>query len=390
MAAAAPIVLAKAEQETASVPWFVWTSLLAVTCACVGLHWDISWHRSIGRDTFWTPAHIAIQFCGVLGGLSGGYLILMTTLKRAPEALGASVEVLGLRGPLGAFVTAWGALAMIFSAPFDDWWHQAYGLDVKIVSPPHVILAVGIFGVAFGSMLLVVSAMNRSSGNQQAMLESAYLYVSGMVFALMQVLIMEYLLLTAKHTSWPYVVLAIGSPAILAGTAFSIKRPYSATIVAAIYTLLVLALEITLPLFPAQPKLGPVYHPIQHFVPPPFPPMVWFPALALDLLWSKIRDRSLWQVAILSGVVFTAAMLFADWNTATFILQTKLGHAAFFHVGYIDFSTPMSPNSYYVRHEFMHEPPGSFVKGMALATAIAALSTHVGIVRGRWMSRVQR
>ncbi len=28
---------------------------------------------------------------------------------------------------------------MITSAPFDDWWHNAYGLDVKILSPPHVV-----------------------------------------------------------------------------------------------------------------------------------------------------------------------------------------------------------------------------------------------------------
>ena len=47
----------------------------------VGVHWDISWHRSIGRDTFWTPAHIAIYLCGILAGVSCGYLILSTTLR---------------------------------------------------------------------------------------------------------------------------------------------------------------------------------------------------------------------------------------------------------------------------------------------------------------------
>ncbi len=49
-----------------SIPWYIWCSALAVTSAMVGVHWDISWHRSIGRDTFWTPAHIAIYLCGVL------------------------------------------------------------------------------------------------------------------------------------------------------------------------------------------------------------------------------------------------------------------------------------------------------------------------------------
>ena len=46
-----------------------------------------------------------------------------------------------------AWVAIWGAIAMLTSAPFDDWWHNAYGLDVKIVSPPHMVLAAGIVAV---------------------------------------------------------------------------------------------------------------------------------------------------------------------------------------------------------------------------------------------------
>src|SRR5205809_557721 len=46
---------------------------------CIGILWDISWHRTIGRDTFWTPAHIAIYLGGLLGGLSCGWLILRMT-----------------------------------------------------------------------------------------------------------------------------------------------------------------------------------------------------------------------------------------------------------------------------------------------------------------------
>ena len=36
--------------------WHLWCSALAVTSAYVGGYWDISWHRSIGRDTFWSRA----------------------------------------------------------------------------------------------------------------------------------------------------------------------------------------------------------------------------------------------------------------------------------------------------------------------------------------------
>ena len=47
------------------------------------------------------------------------------------------VRFWGFRAPLGAWVAIWGAFAMLTSAPFDDWWHNAYGLDVKVLSPPH-------------------------------------------------------------------------------------------------------------------------------------------------------------------------------------------------------------------------------------------------------------
>jgi hypothetical protein len=43
--------------------------VLAVTSSTIGGAWDISWHRSIGRDTFRTPGHMAIYACGVIATL---------------------------------------------------------------------------------------------------------------------------------------------------------------------------------------------------------------------------------------------------------------------------------------------------------------------------------
>src|SRR6478735_8365989 len=110
-------------QQVDQIPWFVWCAVVAVTSAMVGGHWDISWHRSIGRDSFWTAPHMAIQLCGVLGGGAAGYLILTTTFGRDDRAKQSAVKLWGFQGPLGAFVLAWGGIAMITSAPFDDWWH---------------------------------------------------------------------------------------------------------------------------------------------------------------------------------------------------------------------------------------------------------------------------
>jgi hypothetical protein len=122
------------------VPWYIWACTLAVTSALLGGVWDISWHESIGRDTFWTAPHLFIHFGGILAGAASAYLIFTSTFGRAPKRRVGAVRIWGFYGPLGAFVCCWGGAAMVTSAPFDNWWHQAYGLDVKILSPPHVLL----------------------------------------------------------------------------------------------------------------------------------------------------------------------------------------------------------------------------------------------------------
>src|SRR5476649_1271966 len=100
----------------ARIPWYLWCSALAVTSAYVGGYWDISWHRSIGRDTFWSAPHMAIYACGILAGISSAYLIFTTTFGGDAGLKNVSVRIWGLSGPLGAFISAWGGVAMLASA----------------------------------------------------------------------------------------------------------------------------------------------------------------------------------------------------------------------------------------------------------------------------------
>src|ERR1700683_335355 len=171
-----------------TIPWYLWACVIGVTSAMAGVEWDISWHRSIGRDTFWTPPHMAIYLCGVIAGISSAYLILATTLGKLPQVRAASVRMWGFYGPLGAFITAWGGVAMLVSAPFDDWWHSAYGLDVKMLSPPHTILAARLMGIGVGALMLVLGYMNRARGEARRQLDWLYIYVGSMILVITQIL----------------------------------------------------------------------------------------------------------------------------------------------------------------------------------------------------------
>ena len=72
--------------------WHAYAVVAAAAMVVVGLLWDISWHMSIGRDTFWTPAHLAIYVGGVVGGLASGFVVLKTTFAGSASERDASVR----------------------------------------------------------------------------------------------------------------------------------------------------------------------------------------------------------------------------------------------------------------------------------------------------------
>ncbi len=95
------------------------------------------------------------------------------------------MKIWGFRGPLGAFIAVWGCIAMLTSAPFDNWWHNAYGLDVKIVSPPHTLLSLGSLTIKIGLMALMAGLMSRASERVRRILGFLLLYVGALCVAQM-------------------------------------------------------------------------------------------------------------------------------------------------------------------------------------------------------------
>jgi hypothetical protein len=385
------IPVARVTSGTFRIPAAIWCMLVAITSDMIGGYWDVAWHQTIGRDTFWTPAHLAIQLCGVLGGLTSGFLILSTTFGHSPAAhqrRAASVKIWGFRGPLGAFIAAWGGFAMITSAPFDNWWHSAYGLDVTILSPPHVLLMSGSIAIDIGTLILIGGAMNRSQGDLRAMFRRLFLYVGGIIVMHGCFLITEYTGNQGQHGATAYLVVSLAVPLALVGVARGSGHRWGNIIIAAIYTSAVLAQLWILPLFAAQPKLGPVYQNVTHFIPMGFPLLLIVPGLALDLLWRATKAWKPWLQAASTGMVFLLSLVAFQWPFANF-LMSPLSRNRIFGTQYFAYDDTAG---------FMYDPykfqaPDTRIQFwivMTVALIAAILATRLGFIWANWIKRVQR
>jgi hypothetical protein len=374
-------VRTEARGQAALVPWPVALAAFATTSIVVGVVWDISWHRTIGRDTFWTPAHLAIYLGALVAGLSGGVQVLAAT--RGGSAA-AGVRLWGMRGPLGAWVAIWGAAAMLTSAPFDDWWHNAYGLDVEILSPPHVVLGIGMMAIQLGSLLLILSHQNRAASSGPA-LALAFIHAAGAMLLMQAAILTEWTMPNSQHRATFYYIAAGLYPLMLLAVGRAGRLRWPATAAASVYLALSLALLWILPLFPGRPLLGPILNPVDHMVPPPFPLLLVVPALALDVLLRRLEGRS-WILSLVAGAAFLWIFFVVQWWLAEFLL-TPAARNWVFAADRWDYSLRPGP----WQHQFWRAAGDrTTARALLAATSVAAVSARLGLWLGDWMRRVVR
>ena len=370
------------------IPWYVSAVLVAATSAVVGVIWDISWHRTIGRDTFWTPAHLAIYASGIVAGLTCGWLVLKTTFAGSEAERAATVRFWGFRGPLGAWCCIWGAFAMIVSAPFDNWWHNAYGLDVKVLSPPHVILALGFTGIELGAVLLVLALQNRAKvAGEPASHSYGLLLAYGFGILILNKAIMGFEQIgfsNAAHNALYYMVAAAVFPILLVAGARASTLRWPATTAAAVYMGITLILLWVLPLFPAEPKLAPVYRPLSHMVPPPFPLLLIVPAFVVDLLMRRVRRD--WVLAAATALGFLAVFFVTQWFATVFLISPASENFLF---GANRWNYNSLPGDF--EHQFWRiaADPVTPLK-LGIAALLAFASARAGLWLGNGLARVQR
>jgi hypothetical protein len=403
---------AEAPSRAAAVPWHCVVVVLGAACIPVGVLWDISWHSTVGRDTFWTAAHIMIQLGGIVPGLACGWLAFKTTFFGSEAERAASVKLFGARAPLGAWVTIWGALAMVTSAPFDDWWHNAYGLDVQIISPPHALLATGMFGVALGCLLLVLAWQNRSEGTARARIGLLFTLMTGVMVTMNAVFITEQSFPNQHRGMVFYIASVLQYLPLLVFVSRASTLRWPATVAALTYMGILCGMIWVLPFFEAVPKLAPIYRNVTHMVPPAFPLLLVVPALALDLVmrWAAPRMPQAgwrmdaptvrealgivgpgwwkeWVLAAALGAVFLGLLLLVQWHFSAFLMSDAADNWFFARNGKWPYYIP--PGNWMNEHWQRDNVPVNALT-LALAWGVALFAARFGLWQGNWMKRVCR
>lgn len=377
---------------TPAVQPYVYACVFSSLCFAVGIIWDISWHTSIGRDGLFAPPHLVIYLGAVISGLFSGYQVLKTSFFSSAEEKSKAVKFWGIfYGSLGALFCIWGAIAMLTSAPFDDWWHNTYGLDVTILSPPHTLLALGITMIEFGTLVAVLASLNHLTANSSAKIHNVLFAISsGLLLGDFYTILSEYFSKSHMHSTLFYQISCLFFPLLLITIVRASKMKWAATAASAFYTLFFLLMLWILPLFHASPRLGPVLNHIDHYQAFNFPLLIIFPAMAIDWVFFKMNNKKAWVKTACAALSFLAVFFVAQWYFGTFLLTSPLARGHFFGGSSWYFgSDPNYPYRYAFRPERV-QTGFVLIKGLLIALVIAFVSGLIGYKWGGWMKKVQR
>ncbi|HEX4627193.1 MAG TPA: hypothetical protein VH137_00260, partial [Gemmatimonadales bacterium] len=257
----------------------------------------------------------------------------------------------------------------------------------KIISPPHVLLALGFTGIELGALLLVVAWQNRSEGATARRGGLLYAYAAGLMIVNAATMGMEYIGFgNEAHTALYYEIAGAGFPLYLAAFGRSARLRWPATAAAAVYMGVTLVMIWLLQLFPATPKLAPVFNPVTAMVPPPFPLLLVVPALGVDLVMRWLGRGRDWRLSVLVGLTFLVGFFATQWLFSGFLLSPAARNF-FFGVDQWDYSTHLGPWRY---GYWGRQTDPLIPRALGIAALLAVVSARLGLWWGDWMARVKR
>jgi hypothetical protein len=112
------------------------------------------------------------------------------------------------------------------------------------------------------------------------------------------------------------------------------------------------------------------------------------PALALDLFWQRVKNWKLWQIALVSGLLFIAVLTAVEWPFAKFLLSDASKNRFF---GTIYFQYNSRADGFDRLRQWFHPDHGLVLyTGLLRAAVYASISAWLGLLFGRWMRGVRR
>lgn len=261
---------------------------IALAVSGASTYWDIATHVDQGRERFLTPAHAGI-YAGVTVALAAIGLGLMADRRAAgASALQAILHPLADVRP-GLAAAGAGMATALAAAPLDNAWHEIYGIDVTIWSPPHLLAIFGVSVAALGLAMLVAPAAREQEGF------SLYFFLLSSFLAGLVIITGEYAFNGPQYRiAYHSIILTAASTLVLAAAAEAPGR-WSATRVSVWFQglgLVSLAL-----LFVLGRTL-------------PFLPLIVPAAVVLDVLFSRARRGSTMVVA---GIASATAIVGVNW-----------------------------------------------------------------------------
>jgi hypothetical protein len=251
------------------------------------------------------------------------------------------------------------------------------------------------WAVVWGALLLVVREQNTSGAFTDAEGRWLFLIASGILLTMAAIFLIEHGF-PNQHRSAPfYRQSSLTYPLYLVGLARASKARWGATWIALIYTALIGGMNWVLPLFAGQPRLGPIYHHVDHFVAMPFPLLLVAPAFALDLVRGWIGNETSvgrdWLTVIACAAVFLAVFVAVQWWFSSFLMSPAANN--WFFVGDRQWGYTEHLGSWC--HQYWSElnpdqNPPLTLRWLGLDFLFAIASARIGLWLGNWMSRLQR
>ena len=383
------------------IPLYVYVSVIASMCVILGILWDIAWHMSIGRDGLFSAPHVVVYVGATFAGIFSGYQVLKTSFWGSKLEKGKMVNFWGIfYSSLGGLFCIWGGIASLTSAPFDDWWHNTYGLDVQILSPPHAVLLLGLMSVQMGAMVGTLAFLNRNdkitslstaeNTKRTNRLQWMFMLTAAFFITSIFTFLSESLGRWAMHSVSFYKVAGSAFPFIMLATGRASGKKWGITYICVIFLVFHWIVNATLRLFPAEPLLGPIHNKITTYQTLGFPLLLFIPAFAMDWLKDKFSAKNDWILALILGITFTITLFITHYPFGTFLHESPLARNWFWGSESWSFQ---NDTDWEFRYKYRYRNDiniGTWAIGLGLASLFGIISSRIGLAWGNWMKQIQR